>query len=73
MEDDVIVNDEEYNLQEQEDNSVSYENQQAITLVNSEEIDIQTPVFTGFGVAGTMCILSLGISVLINMLRRISV
>lgn len=34
------------------------------------EVDILEPAMIGFGICGVMCIISLGISVIISILRR---
>ena len=59
----LIINDEDFNLSESQDNQVMQETEalSVVPVKTYEEIDISSPVFTGFQVAGTMCLLSLGI------------
>ena len=37
-----------------------------VRQVSYEDIDISTPIFTGFGLAGTMCLITLGINLVLR-------
>lgn len=69
---DQIVPDEYENIQEQEDNQIFTQDATNTEVVQilPEEIDIYTPFFTGLGIAGTMCLLSLGVAVILQIFRR---
>lgn len=40
-------------------------------LVQENKVDILQPAFIGFSICGIMCLISLGISVILTILRRI--
>lgn len=72
MNEDLILENENYNdgeeeiFQDQED----YQETVGIIQVNPEEYNISDSFFSGVQVAGIMCLLSLGISVIITILKR---
>lgn len=72
MMEDQIVPDENENISTQEDQDIFAQDNQnnEIFAITSEEVDLGTPFFQGFGLAGAMCLMSLGIAVIIQIFRK---
>lgn len=64
----IIINDEDFNLSESQNNEIVQETEafSIVPVKTYEEIDISSPVFTGFQIAGSMCLLSLGIHLVLR-------
>lgn len=72
MDDSQIVIDEESILYEEapQDTQNLVSDPETVALVGDENIDFYDGAFIGFGSAGAMCLLSLGIAVVLSMFRR---
>lgn len=72
MNEDQIVENENYNDGEEEiiQDQENFENTSQIISVNPNEYSFSDSFFSGVQIGGIMCIFSLGIAVLIGILRR---
>lgn len=72
MEENQIVIDEESILYEETPQNTQniVSDPETVALVGDENIDFYDGAFIGFGSAGVMCLLSLGIAVVLSMFRR---
>lgn len=72
MNEEQIIENENYNDKEEEiiQDLENTETVSSIISVNPEEYNISDSFFNGVQIGGTMCLLSLGIAVIISILRR---
>ena len=65
---DIILHDEDFSLSGSQDREIISETEtlSVIPVKTYEEIDISSPVFTGFQVAGIVCFISLSIGLVLK-------